>query len=91
MDRLFFIKDFKFSGDKSKLETITGYFTDENHTIFTPALVITRQQAISLLNTHDKMFLYDGCYHRIDLKLVFVDHQEYLRVDCFNAPFDYFG
>jgi len=89
MDRQFFIKDYKFSADKTKLETITGYFTDGDHTIITPTLVITRHQAISLLNSHDKMFLFDGCYRRIDLKLVLLDNQEYLRVDCFSAPFDY--
>ncbi len=91
MDRHFYIKDYAFTADKTRLKSITGYFTDGDHAIFSPAVVISRQQAISLLHSHDKMFLHDGCYRRIDLKLVWVDDQEFLRVDCFNAPFDYCG
>jgi hypothetical protein len=92
MQKYYFVHNTTFSDDKSKVQSIQLSWTDGlNRTIFTPPQNITRNEAITLLKNGDILFMFDGCYHRIFIKLLIIDNQEFLRVDNFSHPFDYFG
>jgi len=42
-----------------------------------------------MIKSGDVLFLEDGCYHKIKIKLVKIDDQKYLRVDYQTHPMDY--
>jgi hypothetical protein len=91
VDRYFYIRDYEFNLNKTRIERLFGYYTDMNHNSFFPAVEISREEAIAIIRSRDILFLEDGCYRMVKIKLVKVEDQEYLRVDHFSKPLDYFG
>jgi hypothetical protein len=91
MNKYFYVSNVKLSADGKLADKLVGYFTDERHYLFTPSLEISRQESIAMIKEGTFLFLHDGCYRRIEVKIVPVQNKEFLRVDSFSHPFDYFG
>lgn len=91
MDRYFYIKDYEFDQSKTRVVKLFGYYTDAYHNNFFPVSEISREEAIAIIKSRDFLFLEEGCYRKVFIKLVKVDDQEYLRVDHHVHPMDYLG
>lgn len=70
---------------------LSGYYTDAYHNFFFPPIEVTRDEAITMIKSREVIFLEDGCYRKVKVKLVKVEEQEYLRVDHHVHPMDYLG
>lgn len=90
MGRYFYINNYHFNNSK-KIDYLTGYYTDMFHNNFLPTEKVVRDKVIELINAGLTFFIEDGRYKRIRLKMVKIDDDIFLRVDCHSAPFDYFG
>ncbi len=91
MERYFYIKDYAFDPTNSKIVMLTGYYTDAGHNYFFPTIEISREEAIKKIKSGDVLFLEDGCYRKVKVKLVNAEDHEYLRVDYHIHPMDYLG
>lgn len=91
VENYFYINDFAFNNDKTKIEKLWGYVTDSNHDIFSPQREISRDEAMKLIKDGNHLFIHDGCYRKVNIKIVRVENLEYLRVDFHTHPLDYFG
>jgi len=91
MQRYFYIRDYAFDPTNTKIVRMMGYFTDPNHNNFFPTSGISREEAIEMIKSRNVLFLEDGCYRKIIIKLIKIDNQEYLRVDLHAHPMDYLG
>lgn len=91
MPRYFYILDYVMNPQTHTLDKLTGYFTDEQHRTRGAAQTLTRTDALRLLAGEHVLFLLDGCYRRVHLKLVQVEHGAFIRVDHFAHRSDYLG
>jgi len=91
MDKYFYIWDFIFTKDRAEILSISGYFTDSDHKLFSPHQTISRGKALDMIKAGICLFLHDGCYRKVFVKIACVKQIEYLRVDHFPHPQDYFG
>jgi hypothetical protein len=91
MKKYFYISDFIFNGDKTEVDKVIGYFTDADHYNFLPNQQLSRKEALELITAGNSLFIHDGCYRKVLIKIVRVDNNEYLRVDHQPHPIDYFG
>lgn len=91
MVKYFYIKDFVFSSDKITVEKIIGYYTDVSHSLFFPSQEISRKLAIEMIKKGDVLFIHDGSYRQIIIKIVCIEGEEFIRVDRHFARQDYFG
>lgn len=91
MEKFFYIKEFTYDPTHSRIVRLSGYYTDPGHNLFFPPIELTRDEAIKMIKARDVLFLEDGCYRKVKIKLVNVEGQEYLRVDYHNHPMDYLG
>jgi len=91
MQRYFYVKDYAFDPTNTRIIRIAGYYTDANHNHFFPTQGISREEAIEMIKSGNVLFLEDGCYRKVKVKLIKVEDQEYLRVDYHTHPIDYVG
>ena len=91
MAKFFYIKDFVFSSDKITVEKNVGYYTDASHSLFCPSHEISRKLAIQMIKNGDVLFVHDGYYRQIIIKIVCVEGEEFVRVDSHFARQDYYG
>ena len=91
MKKFFYINDFYFNDDKTKVDEIRGYFTDADHKNFFPSQQLSREEVLELIKTGNSLFIHDGCYRKVLIKVVKVESLEYLRVDYQPHPIDYLG
>lgn len=91
MEKYFYVKDYAFDPTNSKIVMLTGYYTDAGHNYFFPTVEISREVAIKKIKSGEVLFLEDGGYRKVKVKLMKVQDQEYLRVDYHTHPMDYFG
>jgi hypothetical protein len=91
MQRYFYVRFYAFDPTNTKITRLMGYFTDVNHNYFFPLMGISREEAVELIKARDVIFLEDGCYRKVFIKLTKIEGQEYLRVDHYPHPTDYLG
>jgi len=91
MQRYFYVKDYTFDLANTKIIRLMGYFTDPGHNNFFPSSGISREEAIEMIKSGNVLFLEDGCYRKVFIKLAKIEGQEYLRVDHYPHPTDYLG
>lgn len=91
MQRYFYVRDYVFDPNNTRIIRLMGYFTDVNHNNFFPSSGISREEAIEMIKSGNVLFLEDGCYRKIYIKLVKINDQEFLRVDHHLHPMDYLG
>jgi len=87
----YYINGIHFEFSKKKIEHLTGYLTDSNHDNFFPPQNFSRKQVIDMSKEGDTFFVEDGCYRKLKIKIYLFENEEFLRIDCHPAPFDYFG
>lgn len=91
MEQYFYIYQYAYDPTRTLLAHVLGYYTDATHKLFFPSTGYSRDEIIKMLRTRVVVFLYDGCYHRMFVKLVKTETGEYLRVDHQNHASDYLG
>lgn len=91
MQRYFYVKFYAFDPTNTTITRLMGYFTDADHNNFFPCSGISREESIQMIKSGNVLFLEDGCYRKVYIKLVKIEGQEYLRVDHYAHPVDYLG
>ena len=91
MQRYFYVRDYAFDPTNTRIIRIAGYYTDAGHNHFFPSEGKSREEAIALIKAGNILFLEDGCYRKVYIKLLKIDGKEYLRVDHYPHPMDYLG
>ncbi len=91
MERYFYVKNYAFDPTNSRIAQLSGYYTDLHHNFFFPPIEITRDEAIRMIKSGDVLFLEDGSYRKVKVKLIKSEDNNYLRVDHHVLASDYFG
>ncbi len=89
--KYFYVKDWAYDPTHSWIIRIAGYYTNSEHTHFFPWFGISRDEAINMIKSQEELFIKDGCYRKVRVKLIEVEGKEYLRVDYHTHPMDYLG
>lgn len=91
MEKYFYIKSFSYWKDSNLIDQVLGYYTDAGHNMFFPCEQISRDQALRMVKNGEFLFLNDGCYRQVKVKLHKIEGVEYLRIDHYKQPFDFLG
>ena len=87
----YYMNGFNFNENKTIVESLKGYMTNIQHDMFLPPKLFTKQEIIKLIKTGNTVFIQDGCYNKICIKIYEINGVDYLRVDNHSNPVDYFG
>ncbi|MCX6056105.1 MAG: hypothetical protein NTZ74_14555 [Chloroflexi bacterium] len=79
--RYYYVKDFQYDPGREKLEMLNGYYTDAKHNLFFPAEEITRDDALGKIRAGEFLFLHDGCYRQIKIRIAKINGVDFLRID----------
>ncbi len=91
MEKYFYVKNFSYWKESKMIDQILGYYTDWGHNLFFPCEQISRDKALTMVKNGEVLFINDGCYRQVKVKLLIIDSVEYLRIDNYKQPFDFLG
>jgi hypothetical protein len=91
MEKYFYIKNFSYWKGTNLIDQLLGYYTDAGHNYFFPCDQISREDALRMVKNGEVLFVNDGCYRQLKVKLLKINEVEYLRIDHYKQPFDFLG
>ena len=91
LSKYFCITGFKPTPDHTMIELLSGYYTDQSHSLFLPPIRISREEVLSMIQTGFVLFVENKKIKPTILRIITVENDKYLRFDGESIPKDDMG